>query len=343
MRPGGIGSEASVSLLIPARNEAANIEACLETASLQSARVREILVYDDHSEDATASLVIAAASRDARIRLLPPQPLPDGWKGKPFACACLAEAATCDWLLFIDADARLKGDCASAMVRAAECHDATLMSFWPGIVLGSAAERWLMPLLNMVVFTLYPAPVALKSNMPSLGLAHGACMLFHAETYRRLGGHGIVRGELFEDTAMAREWRRLGERSLCFDGQDAVTVRMYRSLGELWRGFRKNFYPAFRTEVGFWLFLAFHAALFIVPYVRLAQEPGSDVHAATLIAACTPFAMRLVQCVRFRYPVWSAVLHPFAEVLLIVLGLWSWWGIHSGCGVEWKGRRYGIQ
>lgn len=343
-RPNGPRSDATISLLIPARNEAANIRACLAAASAQGPTVHEILVYDDHSEDDTAAMVTDAARHDPRIRLIAPTPLPEGWKGKPFACARLADAARCEWFLFIDADARLAPDCAAALVRAAEDHRSTLVSFWPGIVMGSPIERLLMPMLNMVVFTLYPAPIAFRSGLPSLGLAHGACMLFEASAYRRLGGHATVRAELFEDTAIAREWRRLGERSLCFDGQDVISVRMYRSLAELWAGFRKNFYPAFRTEIGFWLFLLFHAAIFLLPYGWLvAAAMGRLSGAAPWIAAASPVAMRMVQCWRFRYPAWSAPLHPVAEAFLIALGLSSWWGIRSGRGVEWKGRRYGVR
>lgn len=342
--PSGPTSTDGVSILIPARDEAANILACLEAASAQGEVVREILVYDDHSEDGTGRMVEEASAHDPRIRLIPPQPLPDGWKGKPFACSRLAAEAGQTWLLFVDADARLSPNVAATLVGEARDRHATLMSFWPGIVMESFSERWLMPLLNMVVFTLYPAPMSLRSGIPALGLAHGACMLFDARTYRRLGGHATVASELFEDTALAREWRRLGERSLCLDGQDVVRVRMYRSFAELWGGFRKNFYPAFRTESGFWLFLLFHVVLFVVPYAWIVSAGlAGGVEPAAWVAAASPIAMRLVQSARFRYPVWSALLHPFAEVLLAALGLSSWWGIRSGRGVEWKGRRYGVR
>lgn len=169
-------------------------------------------------------------------------------------------------------------------------------------------------------------------------------MLFHAHTYRRLGGHELVSRELFEDTALAREWRRLGERSLCFDGQDVVRVRMYRSFGELWSGFRKNFYPAFRTEIGFWIFLLFHAAVFLVPFAMVLRcAVTHDPCSASWVAAGAVLAMRLVQALRFRYPWWSSFLHPFAEIVLLAVGLSSWWSIRSGRGVAWKGRQYGVR
>lgn len=344
LRPIGGDPGVRVSVLIPARDEAANIAECLETVSAQGDVVAEVLVYDDHSTDDTARLVERAADFDARVRLLKGDTLPEGWKGKPFACYRLAHAAAQEWLLFLDADARLSDGAANAMAQAALRTRATMLSFWPGLTLESFVEKALMPMLNMVVFTLYPAPMAFRRNWASLGLAHGACILVHAETYRRLGGHELVAKELFEDTALAREWRKRGERSLCFDGQRLVRVRMYRSFGELWAGFRKNFYPAFRTKAGFVLFLAFHAAVFLAPFVVLAADFArgrASVEAA--VAAGAVIGMRVAQAWRFGYPIWSALLHPLAEAVLLALGVASWFAMASGRGVEWKGRRYGLR
>lgn len=344
LRPGGPPSSSSVSILIPARNEEANIGECLAAAADQGDTVREILVYDDHSTDGTATVVRKIMEWDPRIRLLDPQPLPAGWKGKPFACSQLAQAASGEWLLFLDADTRLTSHTAGEIVRVAEQSHATLLSLWPGLRLESWVEQWLMPMLNMVVFTLYPAPLSFKRNWPCLGLAHGACMLFHRETYQRLGGHTLVKSELFEDTVLAREWRRLGERSLCWDGQDVVHVRMYSSLGQIWQGFLKNFYPAFRTSLGFWSFLVFHAGLFLSPFLASSVCVVKGVPCPWLFAwASAVLSMRLVQCLRFRYPVWSALIHPTAEAMLILVGLASWWSVRSGRGVVWKGRRYGVR
>src|SRR5688500_2363382 len=79
-----------VSVLIPARDEEANIAACLNSVlrrdKLGEDAVAEVLVYDDHSPDATAELVRHFARRDARVRLLEAAPLPEGWCGKNFAC-----------------------------------------------------------------------------------------------------------------------------------------------------------------------------------------------------------------------------------------------------------------
>ena len=326
----------AVSVLVPARDEEANIAACLDRVLQQGQTVGEVLVYDDHSTDGTARIVREAAARDARVRLIEARPLPPGWCGKPFACAQLATQASGEWLLFIDADARLAEGAANALVATALERKITFLSAWPRLVMESFWERALMPLLNFVVFTLFPAPLSLKRDDGSLGLAHGACILAHRETYFRTGGHAQVRAEIFEDTQLAKRWRASGERGLCLDGQRLVSVRMYLSLAEIWRGFQKNFYPAFRRQASFWAFVVWHATLLIAPLVLFAS--GHALLAATA-AVAVPIT-RLLLALRFNHPVWSALLHPLAALVMIAIGLSSWRRCHSGKGVEWKGREY---
>ena len=320
-------ASASVSVLIPARDEAANIGACLDSAVSQNG-VTEILVYDDHSSDATAAVVAARATQDPRIRLAAVEPLSAGWCGKTFACARLAAQANSEWLLFLDADARLLPGAVAGMVAEARARSATFLSCWPGLQMRSFAERLLMPMLNFVVFSIYPAPLGLVRRDPALGIAHGACILAERRAYEAVGGHTAVASEIFEDTRLAQLWRERGERSICLDGQHVVHVRMYTGASEIWLGFQKNFRAAFRTSLAFWIFLAAHAAFLLAPF--LLASP-----AALLIIAA-----RLLLALRFRQPLWSAFLHPVAECFLLALGLSSWRAWSGSRGVMWKGRRY---
>ncbi|HEX8634133.1 MAG TPA: glycosyltransferase [Pyrinomonadaceae bacterium] len=340
----GVATRARVSILIPARDEETNLAACLDAALAQgSETVCEVLVYDDHSTDRTPAVIDEYSTRDARVKSVAPVPLPEGWCGKTFACARLAAAARGEWLLFLDADARLSTGAAARMLAEADRRRVTLLSCWPALELRSFWERALMPLLNFVVFTLYPAPLALRRADPALGLAHGACLLAHAPTYARVGGHAAVRRELFEDVRLAQLWRARGQRSLCLDGQGTVSARMYRSFAEIWGGFQKNFFPAFRRESSFWAFMAMHALLLFLPFIlaplffTMGGGGGGLVFAA--VALCV-LLMRAALAVRFRHPWWSVALHPLGEAILLALGLSSWWRCKSGRGVEWKGRRY---
>jgi hypothetical protein len=114
---------------------------------------------------------------------------------------------------------------------------------------------------------------------------------------------------------------------------------MYRSLGEIWLGFGKNFYPAFRSPFGFWAFLLLHAAIFLGPIVYLLAAPGY----APLAALALLVVVRAALAIRFHHSLWSLVLHPVADAILLTIGIASWWRCRSGRGVEWKGRRYQVR
>jgi len=317
----------TLSVLIPARDEERNIGDCLASVLGQGEIVSELLIYNDHSTDRTEE--IARSSGDARVSVLKPEALPEGWFGKNFACAQLAEAAHGEWLLFLDADARLEPDACCSLILEAQRRGLTFLSPWPRFEMRTFAERLMMPMLNFVVFSVFPAPLSLTRRDVSLGIAHGACILVKRETYNKTGGHSAVRGEIFEDTRMAQLWRRRGKRGLCLDGRRIVRVRMYSSFGEIWHGFQKNFFLAFRHESRFWAFLTMHFCVFLLPFLWW------DLRAVLAV-----FTLRAVLALRFGQPLWSVLVHPVAEVILISLGISSWRLSRTARGVEWKGRHY---
>lgn len=326
----------AISILIPARNEEANLPSCLDAAIRQGPAVREILVYDDHSVDGTPAVIANYARLDARVRAVSPLPLEPGWCGKNFACYQLARAASGEWLLFIDADARLMEDAAARIVLEMKRRRLDLLSCWPGLEMIGGWERALMPVLNFVVFSIFPAPFSLHFPWPSLAIAHGACLAFSRASYFEIGGHAAVRDQIFEDVRLAQLWREKNARGLCLDGQEVVRVRMYISFEEIWRGFQKNFFPAFRHEISFWLFMLFHFSVFLGPVLLAMAAPTKWA----LIALANILALRLLLARYFRHPLWSALIHPVSEVILLLLGLSSWWRCKSGRGVTWKGREY---
>lgn len=330
-----------VSVLIPARNEEINIAACLDSVLKQGNVVSEILVYDDHSTDRTAKIILEYSERDPTIRLIQALSLPEGWCGKNYACAQLAKEASAKWLLFIDADARLSVNAINRILEDAISRDVTFLSCWPKIEMRSFVEKILMPFLNFVVFSIYPSCLLQIKNPkfqynPRLGLAHGACMLFDRLSYEAFGGHERVKDQIFEDTRFAQLWRSGQRNSFCLDGQEVISLRMYSSFAEIWRGFQKNIFPAFQHEHNFWIFLFLHTVIFLSPILLLLINPNLKV----FIASLSIILIRMILAIRFQHSMISVLLHPFGEIVLIVLGISSWWRCMSGKGVSWKGREY---
>lgn len=330
VRPG------SVSVLIPARNEEGHLPACLDAVLQQGESVREILVYDDHSSDGTGAVVEFYRQRDPRVRLVPARPLEPGWTGKNFACAQLAATAQSEFFLFIDADARLRDRAVDSLVEEMRRRNLQFLSCWPGLEMVTFWEQALMPMLNFVVFSIFPGPMSLFMSHSSLALAHGACLMTDGQSYREIGGHSVVREEIFEDTRLAQLWRARGRRGLCLDGQHVVRVRMYSSFGEIWRGFQKNFFPAFKSETSFWVFMSFHALVFLAPFPWLGVANDWRLW----LCAGAILSTRFLLAARFHHPLWAILLHPLSQAILLGLGISSWWRCKMGHGVAWKGREY---
>ncbi len=345
-----------VSVLIPARNEANRIAPCLESLINQDYPNYEILVLDDNSTDATQSVVEKYGFADATSvprRLLTGKPLPDGWKGKPWACHQLSEAARGDYLLFTDADTvHAPGMLAGAVLHSLRTR-ADLLSLWPRQLVVTWAEKLVVPFMNFLIVTLLPQwALALLQRRPeiarrlpqsvlaSFGAANGQFMLFRKDAYAAIGGHSAVRDHLVEDIALGRliAGRTAdGFHLVNADGQLLVQCRMYSSFREVWDGFSKNLRPAFDHSVfAFVLFGLVQFLAFILPFIRLVLSGPSLL---ILLSIALVYTIRGLQTWRFRLPWSSCLLHPLGHAFSLLIALNSW-RLYATGRLNWKGRVY---
>ncbi len=231
------GPRPTVSLLVPARNEAHNLRKTLPGLLLQG--VQEILVLDDHSTDATAQVVEEYSRQDARVRLLVGLPKPEGWMGKTWACYQLAQAAQGEVLIFTDADVHWRKRGVRAVLARMERERAGLVSVYPRQMTRSLAERVILPLIDDVLLCYLPYPL-LRTPFPSASAANGQVMAFTRLAYLASGGHAAVRGEVLEDVRLAQKTKAVGQRLALALGGGLVAVRMYRSFAEIVEGLGKN-------------------------------------------------------------------------------------------------------
>jgi len=232
---------ASVSIVVPARDEEENLPSLLESLRTQEYPDFEVLVVDDQSRDRTSAIVTACTAGNARsLRLISGEPPPHGWFGKPWACAQGAREATGDLLLFTDADTVHDPSLLSRAVAGLESEEADVLTLIGRQVMGSFWERMLQPQFFMLLAARFPrVGVPRSPRRWRDAIANGQYLLFRKETYEAVGGHEAVRGEVVEDMRLAQLLVRKGHRLVVREGR-GLRTRMYRSLPGLVSGWSKN-------------------------------------------------------------------------------------------------------
>jgi len=246
----------SLTVVIPAYNEAANIEACLGSvlASQPPCQDWRVLVVDDRSSDATAELALASAERlgagSDRFALLDAGPRPQGerWVGKNWACSRAMDLVDSDWALFVDADVRLAPATLRRALAQATDERADLFSLAPRLACGCLAEWMVQPIMASLLGLGFPIEAANDPADPT-AFAAGPFMLFRRSAYEAVGGHRALAGEVVEDLALARRIKGAGLRLRYLLGLDALELRMYRDFASLWEGWSKNWFSGLDRSV----------------------------------------------------------------------------------------------
>jgi hypothetical protein len=218
------------------------------------------------------------------VRLIPGRPLPDGWLGKPHACAQLAEAAHphSELLVFVDADVRLAPGAVAGAVACLEERGFDLLSVWPRQEAVSFAERLVQPLQLWAVLTFLPLRLAQRSPRPSLAAANGQFLIARGNAYRAAGGHAADPAAVLDDIALARTFKRSGFRIAVVSGQDVASCRMYERWAEVRDGYAKSLWAAFGSPSGAAAVATAIVLGWTVP--ALAAVRGSRVGAVGLLA-----------------------------------------------------------
>ena len=236
-RPEGV-HDTTVSVVVPARNEAQRIAACLDGLRAQGAPLVEAIVVDGGSTDATPALVDAATARDPRIRRIDEPPRPARAVGRPWAIAAGCRAARGEWVLVVDADTAPRPGMVAGAVAAARALALDAVSFAPRIVAPGAGARWLQPaFLATLVYRFGPATTAAD---PERVMANGQCQLLRRDVLERAGGYDVAADSFCDDVRIARHLAAHGARVGFLDGPELLDVVMYRTARETWRAWPRS-------------------------------------------------------------------------------------------------------
>lgn len=328
-----VDEEPLVSVLVPARNEEENIRNCVTNIAAQDYPNLEIVVLDDESEDGTPKILSELSSQHKNLTIIKGGKLREGWLGKNWACAQLAEKAAGRYMLFIDADVEIERETVSGAVRLMTRKRLSMLSIFPTQIIRSLGEWLTVPSMKWLLLTFLPLRFVYASKNRSFAAANGQFIMFDRREYRRLGGHEAVKSEIVEDMEFIRIFKEEGQPVMTGIGSDKVFCRMYRSITEGIDGFSKNFFPGFGIPSPLFVsLLALLAFLYFSPFILAWYYPILFTAVALII-----FQKLLISLIGRVNIFLNLLLHPLQIIIMVIIGFISIYRSKKKSNV-WKGR-----
>ena len=338
-----------VSVIVPARNEAATIRTLLSSLLATLYHPVEIVVVDDRSTDDTAAVVSTLS--DPRLRLIRGEELPQGWYGKPWACYQGFRAAQGSLLLFTDADTHHHPELLGRAVGALSQEGAGLVTVSPLQLCVTFWERVVMPQIWFLLALRYHPPAVNRGRQERDVIANGQFILTTRQAYEAAGTHKVVSHEVAEDLALAQAYLRRGLKLHFAFAERLMETRMYQNLAQLIEGWSKNIYlggrrsfpgqPLLQALVP--LMLTVVMLFWLAPPILLLCSTFigglRDVAGAAIIASAASTLFWMLICRQMQIPAIYGAGYPLGALMALYIVARSTW--RGSRRVEWRGRVYG--
>jgi glycosyltransferase involved in cell wall biosynthesis len=323
--------QASVTLLLPVRNEEGNITECIESLkNLSGVENLRFIVINDQSTDNTADLLTSAIGNDSRFTVLNTDGPRAGWLGKVSALQSGYEAANAEFLVTLDADVRLSSDALCRAINQISELNLDFLSPYPRQEARTTAEKLIQPLLHWSWMSTIILRLAEKRPQQSTAVANGQFFLARKSALDAVGGFQSVQKKILDDIEIARSLIKSGFYGVVTEGAEIAHTRMYQNFREIREGYGKSLHKAFGGKVGALVASTFIALTGILPLILALR--GSLIGMITfLLIAFT----RALSALRAKSNPLYALLHPVSSALLLYLIAYSW--LNRG-SIQWKGR-----
>ena len=344
-------SPALVSVIVPARNEAHNIERCVKSILATAYPNLELIVVDDASTDGTHEVAERAIAGDTRARVVRNSALPAGWFGKQWACSTGAKLARGEILQFTDADTQHGADLVTRSVNAMQSTRADLLSIAGHQTLVGFWEKIIQPQMFNVLSMRYGGTESItQSKRISDKIANGQCIFVKRSSYDAIGGHGSVRSSVAEDLLLAQRFFAARQHVVVMIGVNQLTTRMYGSLKEIVNGWRKNVFAGGLDAVPFGKVgqSLFPLALLLPPILQLLPvlalilaAVGVQTGNTTLLWAAIACGATLIWWIVAYSTIGETPLYAIGYPLGALMLLYIFFtAVIRGRRVTWKGRTY---
>lgn len=333
-----------VSVCVPARNEERDLGACLSSLMAQDYPNFEVIAADDQSEDRTLEIIKSFERQFDNFIGLQGKPLSEDWLGKPYILSQTVSKTKGEYLLFTDADPVFEPIALKSAIFLMQKQKLDMLTLMPGTCFGSFWERAVQPVIFGLIAGLTRFGEVNNPDSPK-AMGIGAFILVKRSVYEKVGGHESVKNNVVEDIALGKVIKRSGHKIWIADGKSLFSIRMYHSLYEIWTGWRKNVFSAFKRSIirTIWFaicLIGFQLTPFLILCMNWITVPSIWNFILSLLTVSLTLVTGIGLCKELKLNPLVALLFPLGSLVAIGIMFSSMQKALIKNQTEWRGRVY---